>query len=389
MVTHEEAHSTRGRAHLLFELLQGQLPDGWRNDEVREALDLCLSCKGCRSECPVGVDVATYKAEYLAHYYAGRLRPRSAYAFGLVRWWARIAALAPGVVNTITRNAVTSRAVKWVAGIARERPLPAFAPQTFRQWWRARGPRNVGRPHVILWPDTFNDHWQPEIPIAAVDVLEDAGFQVDIPGRNLCCGRPLYDYGMLRLAKRLLRDVLDALGPAIRAGTPVVGLEPSCMSVFRDELVNLYPDAPEAQALRRQSFLLDEFLAQRVPNWRPPALTRKALVHGHCHQKSIMGIGGATTLLEQMGISATVLDAGCCGMAGGFGYEAEHYDVSMACAERKLLPAVRGADAETLLVADGFSCREQIRQATGREALHLAQVLRMARTAAGSRARAE
>jgi Fe-S oxidoreductase len=379
MVTREEAHSTRGRAHLLFEMLTGKLPNGWRNEAVREALDLCLSCKGCRSECPVSVDVATYKSEFLSHYYQGRLRPRSAYAFGLVNRWARMAAKLPGLVNALSRARVTSGLMKRAAGIAATRTLPVFAPRTFREQWRARSARNTDRPKVILWADTFNNHWQPDIPTAAAEILEDAGFQVTVPVKPLCCGRPLYDYGMLRRAKRQLRAILDALRLEIRAGVPVVGVEPSCMSVFRDELVNLFPEDADAQALRRQSFMLDEFLAERVPAWQPPTMSRQALVHGHCHQKSIMGTGGEVGLLGRMGIDVTVLDAGCCGMAGGFGYEKEHYEVSMACAERRLLPAVRAATDDTLLVVDGFSCREQIRQATGREALHFAQVVQLAR----------
>jgi FAD/FMN-containing dehydrogenase/Fe-S oxidoreductase len=380
MVTREEAHSTRGRAHLLFEMLTGKLPYGWRNEAVHDALDLCLSCKGCRSECPVSVDIATYKSEFLSHYYEGRLRPRSAYAFGFVNRWARVAARMPGLVNALSRAPLSAGLMKRAAGIAPERALPTFAARTFRDEWRARKARNPDGPSVILWADTFNNHWQPEIPLAAADVLEDAGFRVIVPAQGLCCGRPLYDYGMLTRAKRHLHEVLNTLRAEIRAGIPVVGVEPSCMSVFRDELVNLLPDDVDAQALRRQSFMFDEFLASRAPQWQPPTMLRHAVVHGHCHQKSIMGIAGEVDLLARMGVDATVLDAGCCGMAGGFGYEKDHYDVSIACAERRLLPAVRAAADETLLVVDGFSCREQIRQITGREALHFAQVVQLART---------
>jgi Fe-S oxidoreductase len=236
----------------------------------------------------------------------------------------------------------------------------------------------VNGPEVVLWVDTFNDHWAPEIPRAAVQVLEHAGFRVRLPERALCCGRPLYDYGMLARAKRQLRDVLDGLRPFIAAGTPVVGLEPSCISVFRDELRALFPDDADAQRLSAQCFMFGEFLAAHAPDWRPPHLARSAVVHGHCHHKSVLDFGRDTALLRTLGLDCRVLDSGCCGMAGGFGYERDHYAVSVACGERVLLPAVREADPDTLLVADGFSCREQIAQQTGRTALHTAQVLALA-----------
>lgn len=379
MVTREEAHSTRGRARLLFEVMRGGVQEGFRSDAVREALDLCLSCKGCKSECPVNVDMATYKAEFLSHYYAGRLRPRSAYVFGLIHWWLRLGSLVPRLVNLLLRAPGMSRVVGWLAGIAPERAFPPLANVTFRRFWRSRVARNAGGQPVLLWVDTFNDHLQPSVLRAATEVLEDAGCRVIVTRKSLCCGRPLYDYGMLRLAKRLLREILDALKPYLRAGVPIVGLEPSCVAVFRDELRNLFPDDEDARALERQTFLLDEFLAAKGEGWKAPNLPRKALVHGHCHQKVIAGLGAQQELLERVGIAAQVLDSGCCGMAGGFGYERDHYAVSRACGERRLLPAVRGAPEDTLVIADGFSCREQIRQGTGRNALHLAEVLRMAR----------
>lgn len=226
--------------------------------------------------------------------------------------------------------------------------------------------------------DTFNNHWRPAVPVAAVEVLERAGLRVLVPRASLCCGRPLYDYGMLPLAKRLLREVLDEMQPFLDAGVPIVGLGPSCIAVFRDELVNLFPEDERAQKLKRQSFLLDEFLHSKMPGWRPPTLKRTALVHGHCHQKALLGTREEEALLHEMGVDARVLESGCCGMAGAFGYEKERYAVSIACGERKLLPAVRGAPTDAVLVSDGFSCREQIRQQTSREALHLAQVLQMA-----------
>jgi Fe-S oxidoreductase len=379
MVTREEMHSTRGRARLLFEMLQGNpLRHGWRDEHVKDALDLCLACKGCRGECPVQVDMATYKAEFLSHYYAGRVRPITAYTMGLIYWWARLAAHAPGAVNLFTQTPLLRDMVKWLGGVAPERQIPEFAPHTFKDWFRQRGPRNSGGPRVILWPDTFNNHFFPETARAAVEVLEAAGYEVVVPERSLCCGRPLYDYGFLDAAKRLLRQILETLGPEIKAGVPLVGLEPSCVAVFRDEMVNLFPHDEDARRLSRQSFLLSEFLEKKVENYTPPKLQRKALVHGHCHHKAIMKMDDEEAVLRKLGLDFTVPDSGCCGMAGAFGFEREHYDVSMACGERVLLPAVRDAAGDTLVIADGFSCREQIAQSTTRRALHLAEVLQFA-----------
>jgi FAD/FMN-containing dehydrogenase len=379
MVTKEEMHSTRGRTHLLFEMLQGDpMKGGWRAEPVREALDLCLACKGCKSECPMNVDMATYKAEFLAHYYEGRLRPRHAYSMGLIYWWARIASIAPGVANLIAQAPGLGKILQWLGGIATRRKMPAFAPQTFKAWFRERGPRNVGRPRVLLWPDTFNNHFHPQTAIAAVEVLEHAGFQVVVPKKSLCCGRPLYDFGMLHTAKGLLREILDTLRAEIEASTPIVGLEPSCVAVFRDEMMNLVPMDEDAKRLTAQTFLLSEFLEKKVPGYEPPKLHRKALVHGHCHHEHVMKFKDEKSVLDKMGLDYHKLDSGCCGMAGSFGFESEHYDVSVAVGERRLLPAVRQADDNTLIIADGFSCREQIADLTDRGALHLAQVLQMA-----------
>ncbi|MBI4543878.1 MAG: FAD-binding protein [Gemmatimonadetes bacterium] len=379
MATLEERHSTRGRARLLFEMLEGEpLRRGWRDPHVREALDLCLACKACKRECPVSVDMATYKAEFLAHYYRRRLRPRSAYAMGLVYWWARLASIAPALANSVTGARGVGAVARAAAGLAPERALPRFARHTFREWFRRRGPHNDAGPRVLLWPDTFNNHFHPGTACAAVDVLEAAGYRVEIPPRPLCCGRPLYDFGMLRLARRQLRQILDVLRPQITAGVPVVGLEPSCLAVFRDELINFFPHDETARRLSRQSFLLAEFLDRHADGWQPPPLRRKAIVHGHCHQQALVGMRSDRALLERLGLDFRILDSGCCGMAGSFGFEREKYAVSMLVGERVLLPAVREAAPDTLVVADGFSCREQILQATGRRALHLAEVLRLA-----------
>jgi Fe-S oxidoreductase len=379
MATREEQHSTRGRARLLFEMLQGNpLSEGWRSEKVKEALDLCLACKGCKGECPVQVDMATYKAEFLSHYYKRRVRPIAAYLLGLIHWWSRIAALMPGVVNFFTQTPLLRNFAKLLAGIAPARQIPAFAPQTFKQWFRQREPHNVGRPRVILWPDTFNNHFHPQTAMAAVEVLEAAGYHVEVPEQALCCGRALYDHGMLVTARRLLRAILDTLRPQIEDGVPVVGLEPSCVAVFRDELLNLFPNDEDAKRLSQQTFLLSEFLVRQAEHYQLPQLQRKALVHGHCHHTALMKLRDEEAVLAKLGLDYTVLDSGCCGMAGAFGFEKAHYDVSLKVGERVLLPAIRSADRETLIIADGFSCREQIAQETDRHALHLAEVIQMA-----------
>jgi len=377
--TREEEHSTRGRAHLLFEMMEGDvIRDGWRNEHVKKSLDLCLACKGCKSECPVAVDVATYKAEFFSHYYEGQLRPVSAYAFGNIDIWARLASNAPGLVNLTTQLPFLRDIAKLVSGMPRERSIPAFAPQTFRSWFRSHVPRNPRGKRMILWPDTFNNYFLPGTARAAVDVLEAAGFRVLLPERQLCCGRPLYDFGMLDRAKSLLLQILDALAPAIEARIPVIGLEPSCAAVFRDELTNLFPSDERAQLLSRQTFLLSEFLERHAPNFTPPPLGRKALLHGHCHHKSIMKMTDEEAVLRRIGVDFESPAPGCCGMAGSFGFEHDKYEISAAIGELELLPAVRQANPEWLIIADGFSCREQIAQGTNRQALHLADVLQMA-----------
>jgi len=379
MVTREEEHSTRGRAHLLFEMLQGDVvKGGWKSEEVKESLDLCLACKGCKGDCPVNVDIATYKAEFLSHYYRGRLRPRSAYAMGLIYWWARLASRMPGLANFMTHAPLLRNIAKWAADVAPQRKMPTFAAQPFTQWFRQRGPRNEGAPKLLLWPDTFNNYFHPDVAKAAVEVLESAGYQVTIPEQTLCCGRPLYDHGMLTTARRLLKQILTSLEPQIVAGVPLVGLEPSCAAVFRDELLNFFPQDENAQRLSKQTFLLSEFLMQKAPDYQLPRLARKALVQGHCHQKAVMGMDAEKEILLKLGLDVALPDTGCCGMAGSFGFEKEHYDISIQCGERALLPAVRNAPDETLIIADGFSCQEQIAQTTGRQPLHLAQVLQMA-----------
>jgi FAD/FMN-containing dehydrogenase/Fe-S oxidoreductase len=381
MATKEEKHSTRGRARLLFEMLQGSVigKKKWKDEAVKEALDLCLACKGCKGECPMTVDMATYKAEFLSHYYKGRLRPRSAYAFGLIHWWAKLASLMPGFVNFFGSAPLLSPIAKWMSGMAPQRSVPQFSKQTFRAWHTKQTPSEVKkRKKVILWADTFNNYFNSEVSQAAYQVLDHLGFEVVVPKASLCCGRPLYDYGMLTQAKKLLNRILSTLKEEIEDGTPIVGLEPSCVAVFRDELGNLFPSNDNAKRLSEQTFLLSEFIMKYAKDFSFKPLKKKALIHGHCHHKSILKFEAEKELLKRLGLDFEILDSGCCGMAGSFGFEKQHYAISMKIAERVLLPAIHKATPDTLLIINGFSCREQVIQATGREVLHLAQVLKMA-----------
>jgi Fe-S oxidoreductase len=375
--TMEERYSTRGRARLLFEMMRGDvLQDGWRSEAVKESLDLCLACKGCKHECPVRVDMATYKAEFLSHYWRRRLRPRHAYALGLIYWEARLAARAPKLANVLMQREPLAGWGRRAAGIAADRKPPPFAERTFKDWFAARGARPTGGRRVVLWADTFNNFFHPEVAIAATRVLESAGFEVVVPERPLCCGRPLYDYGMLKLARRQLRQILDALRPEIQAGTPVVALEPSCGAVFRDELVEMLPGDEDAKRLCRQTRSLAELLANDAPDWHPPERSGRAVLHLHCHQRATADTACDEAVLRALGLEVEALDAGCCGLAGSFGYEAgQPYEVSVKVGERKLLPAVRAAGPHELIVTDGFSCRSQIEHGADRRALHLAEVL--------------
>jgi FAD/FMN-containing dehydrogenase/Fe-S oxidoreductase len=392
MVTLEEEHSTRGRAHLLFEMLQGEaVRGGWEDEHVKKALDLCLSCKACKSECPANVDIATYKAEFLSHYYENKGRPLHAYAFGWIDKWAQWGSHVPRIANFLSHAPGLVNLMRKMLKLAPERQLPRLAHIHFREWAArnlvpgfeqvaGRGSAPVaGQPReVILWADTFNNYFYPGTARAALEVLRDAGFKVRVSRQHLCCGRPLYDFGMLDEAKTYLQHILQILGKQIDAGLPIVVLEPSCASVFRDELRNLFPRDERAKRLRSQVFLLGEFLQHHAPDYQPPPLSRKVLLHGHCHQKALMKMSDEEALLRKMGVDVQSIDAGCCGMAGPFGFEKDKYVISQAVGERVLLPAVRQTSAETLIVSDGFSCREQILQATGRRAVHLAEALQLA-----------
>jgi FAD/FMN-containing dehydrogenase/Fe-S oxidoreductase len=393
MATREEEHSTRGRSRMLYEMLHGDvLKGGWQDEHVKDSLDLCLACKGCKHDCPVNVDMATYKSEFLSHYYEGKLRPRTAYVFGWIYWWSKLASRMPAIVNFFMHAPVIRNITKAIAGIAQERTMPKYAERTFRSWFRARqkktGAANkmitinedrVDNKRVILWADTFNNNFLPQTLIAGTEVLEAAGFEVIVPKKSMCCGRPLYDFGMLKTAKRMLIDIMDTLHDEIKNGMPIVGLEPSCVAVFRDELHNLFPHDEQATRLSKQVFTLGEFLDRKARDFDIPELNRKAIVHGHCHHRSVMGINNEKSILKKTKLDFNLLSTTCCGMAGYFGYEkGKHYEVSIVVGEQTLLPAVRNANEETIIIADGFSCREQIEQETDRKGMHLAQVIQMA-----------
>jgi FAD/FMN-containing dehydrogenase/Fe-S oxidoreductase len=393
-VTREEKHTTRGRARLLFEMLQGDvITDGWQSREVADALDLCLACKGCTSDCPVGVDMPTYKAEFRHHHYRSvrRWRPRHAYAFGFIDQASRVASRMPELVNAVTQAPGLRRLAKWAGGIDQQRDLPAFAPLTLQQWFADRrrtphrgggistsgGTANPSGRRVLLFPDTFNNYLHTDVGVACVEALEAAGWQVVMPSGHVCCGRPLYDYGFLDAAQRYLHTVLETLRDDIRAGTPVVGMEPSCLAVFRDELSTMLPHDDDASRLRRNSYHFAEFF--ETFDVEVPQLAREVLLWGHCHHRATGGIDPEQQLLERMGVRTEPVSGGCCGVAGAWGYEDGKYGISVDCGEQALLPAVRAAQPATVVVADGFSCKTQIEQTTDRRALHVAQLMTMAR----------
>jgi FAD/FMN-containing dehydrogenase/Fe-S oxidoreductase len=385
--TGEEQHSTRGRAHLLWEMLAGSLRhEGFQSNAVHEALDLCLSCKACKSECPVQVDMAAYKSEFLAQRYKDRLHPLHHYIFGFADRLARYGSLAPSLTNAILTGPVTSPMVKRIAGVARERQLPRLAAKSYQ---KARvvgrtpnqGSRTPQAPAsaqtVLLWPDTWNNYYHPSTLRAAETVLTLAGFKVETPHGHICCGRPLYDFGLLGAARSYLGNVLDRMAPQIDAGRPFIFLEPSCASVFKDELLELFPKDKRAEALSRQVWLLADWLAGKSPGFFSGRLQgAHILVHGHCHHKAVFG-GPANEIeiFRQAGATVEPIQAGCCGMAGPFGFEADKFEVSRVIANQDLLPAIRSADPAAIVVADGFSCREQIDQLGHTKAQHFAEVL--------------
>ncbi len=397
--TGQEQHSTRGRARLLWEMLAGDLrKEGFQSEAVHEALDLCLSCKACKTECPVQVDMAAYKSEFLAQRYKGRLHPLHHYIFGFADKLARWGSVAPALTNALLTGPVTSPVVKRIAGVAQQRQLPRLAPQTYQKIRAAnmrdtprreaqlaapqgpqlaaqQGPQSAAQ-QVLLWTDTWNNYYHPQSLAAAETVLTLAGFRVETPAGHICCGRPLYDFGLLGAARAYLARVLDRMAPQIEAGIPFIFLEPSCASVFKDELLELFPHDPRAGRLSRQVWLLADWLASNAADWTPNLTGAQILVHGHCHHKAVFG-GPASeiALLRRAGAAVELIQAGCCGMAGPFGFEADKFDVSRKIANDGLLPTVEAAGPMTILVADGFSCREQISQLGHKQALHFAEVL--------------
>jgi FAD/FMN-containing dehydrogenase/Fe-S oxidoreductase len=382
MATREEQHSTRGRAHLLWEMLQGNLLEPvWNNEGVKHALDLCLSCKACKSECPVSVDMASWKAEFLAHYYEHQPRELRHYLFGFMDRWAQLAAAVPGLSQRLANLPLgippIQSAIKSILGIAPQRQLPQFAPRTFQQQWRAQNASpSPTLPQAILWPDTWNNYYHPQSLTAASQILHTAGYAVQVPRQHVCCGRPLYDFGFLDAARSYLRRILTQFAPQIDAGLPVIFLEPSCASVLRNELLDFFPQDDRARRLADQTLLLSQFLTRHAPHYQPAHHPNTRIVlHGHCHHKAVFNMEDELHWLRRTGATVELLDAGCCGMAGPFGFEKEKFQVSQTLAERVLLPAVRAAAPADILVTDGFSCREQITQNTPRQAQHFAEVL--------------
>jgi len=389
--TREELDSTRGRARLLFEMLHGHqdgtITDSWRSKAVKGALDLCLSCKGCASDCPVNVDMATYKAEFLHHHYRHRLRPRAHYALGWLPVMAGAVARSgtARIVNRLTGIDALRRAGTMLAGVE-NRQVPQFASQTLQEWWTRHTPQGTGeRGPVLLWPDTFTNHFDPRIGRAAVAVLEDAGYRVEMPQEAVCCGLTWTSTGQLDAARRVLRRAVRVLGPALHDGWPVVGLEPSCTAMLRSDAPRLLPDALDVRRLADSTMGFAELLQQRTENWAPPVVdTDHALVQVHCHQHADTGWDADRALLERAGVDARSI-GGCCGLAGNFGFEKGHLDVSRACAEDRLLPALRRAEDSTAILADGFSCRTQINELddTGKRPLHVAELLAQALPSGG------
>ncbi|MFH8738514.1 FAD-binding and (Fe-S)-binding domain-containing protein [Streptomyces sp. NPDC017964] len=380
--TGDETHSTRGRARVLYEMVQGEvITDGWQSEEVADALDLCLSCKGCKSDCPVGVDMATYKAEFLHHHHKGKIRPITHYSLGWLPLWSRLASYAPGVVNAIGGNRATAALLKKAGGIAPERPIPPFAKRRFRQWFhRSHKPALPGsRGKVLLWPDTFTEFMSPQVGQAAVEVLEYAGFEVVLPPDRLCCGLTWHTTGQLDTAKKVLGRTLDAVDPYLKQGMPLIGLEPSCTSLFRTDATEMFPGDERAVRLAKQTMTLAELLDQKAPDVEFGRLGDKtvtAMTQTHCHQHATLGSKADDRVLARAGVDSGRLDSGCCGLAGNFGFEKGHYDVSVAVGEQALLPALREAPEDTVVLADGYSCRTQITQLSDRSPRHLAEVLR-------------
>jgi FAD/FMN-containing dehydrogenase/Fe-S oxidoreductase len=387
LATKDEKDSTRGRARVLQELANGSLVSaGWQSPEVAEALDLCLACKGCSTDCPAGVDMATYKAEALYQRYRGKLRPASHYALGWLPRWAALTSRTrwtASLANAALRFAPAAALAKRFGGIDQRRDLPVFATQSFRRWFaeRTASAHRPDAPPVLLWVDTFTNAFSPQVGQAAVAVLEAAGYQVRIAGGNVCCGLTWISTGQLDGARRQLKRTLSELGPALDAGIPIVGLEPSCTAALRGDAAELLPHDPRAEALQGAVKTLAELLAD-TDGWTPPDLSDvTGVAQPHCHQHAVGGWDADKRLLANAGATITAV-GGCCGLAGNFGVERGHYDVSVAVAETALLPAVREAQAQAqgqsaapTILADGFSCRTQLDQLARVHGTHLAELL--------------
>ncbi len=409
-VTGREEYSTRGRARLLFEMAAGSVVrGGWRSPEVADALDLCLSCKGCKRDCPVGVDMAAYKTEFLAQRYRRRLRPRAHYAMGALPRWLHAVARFPGLaggLNAAAKVPAMAAVAKWLAGMAPERDIPPLAPRPFHRSHKPARPQQGNEPahsasgapqqgnepahsralgasggqRLVLWVDTFTDHFDPAIAHAAVAVLEALGYRVELPDRPVCCGLTWYSTGQLGAARRVLRRSLAVLGPWLADAVPIVGLEPSCLAAVRADAAELLAGDPAAEALAGSARTFAELLAGHTEQLAALRVGAgpAALAQVHCHQYADLGVDADRAVLAALGVDLRVLDAGCCGLAGNWGFEKGHHEVSMACAERVLLPAVRAAGPDDVVLADGFSCRTQLRQSgvtgPGAEPVHLAQL---------------
>jgi len=379
-----EQHSTRGRARLLWEMLAGALrKEGFESEAVHEALDLCLSCKACKTECPVQVDMAQYKSEFLAQKYKGKLHPLQHYVFGFADKMARLGSLTPALTNFVLSSSLTSPLIKRIVGVAKERQMPQLARKSYKASRVVAETTNESRETrpdgqaVVLWADTWNNYYHPHSLVAAESVLTQAGFRVRTTKGHICCGRPLYDFGLLDTARSYLRNVLDRVRAEIEAGLPFIFLEPSCASVFKDELLEFFPDDVRAQKLSTQVWLLADWLAAKAPGWVEGRLTgAQIILHGHCHHKAVFGgPKSEIALLRKAGAQVEMIDTTCCGMAGPFGFEADKIEVSKAIANLGLMPAVNAAGPMTLIVADGFSCREQISQLSDRRAMHFAEIM--------------
>ena len=378
MATKDEEHSTRGRANALRAVLSGRLPaKEFTGQRLYEVMDLCLECKGCKAECPSNVDMAKLKYEFLHHYYRANGLPLRNRLFGRISRMNAVGSRVPALVNWLSNLAPSRWALERIAGIDRRRPLPSLAAQTFTDWFGHRTPPTAApRGEVVLFNDTFTTYNVPEIARAAVGVLEAAGYRVVLVDKK-CCGRPLISKGMLAEARDHAAWNVERLAPYARRGVPIVGLEPSCLLTLRDETVDLVR-TDDARAVAKESFLFEEFLVRE--RGRGLALSfgakgRKALLHGHCHQKALVGTAPTVAALRWAGFEVEEIDSGCCGMAGSFGFEREHYDISIALGNRRLAPAVKAAAAETEIVAPGISCRQQIQHLAGRRAKHPAEVL--------------